>query len=353
MSSRLPRTQGACWPLRSGQSGLHPITCGAVEESITFTPLTFWRTPCVPVTPPFNRFNHSVLLALSYCAGHHRRCSRHGKRPGRRGGERRDGDRHQHRQERRHPHCSRTTAEHTSPLICPSANTRSRVDSPGFQKLTKEPITVNVNDKLTYDFTLTPGTAQQVVNVSGDQQQVQLEDATAQGLISGTQIRELSINNRNYEQLIALTPGVTSGVADQIFVGVSNPAGTSNQINFSINGGRPTQNNFTVDGADNVDRGANLTLLTYPSVDAISEFKVLRGQYNAEYGRSSSGQINVITRSGESRFHGSLYEFFRNDVLNANSYFDKHFASPADIRSPRKAALQRLRRHLWRPRLHP
>jgi len=89
-------------------------------------------------------------------------------------------------------------------------------------------------------------------------------------------------------------------------------------------GARPTQNNWSVDGADNVDRGANLTLLTYPSVDSIEEFRVVRGQYDAEYGRSSSGQINVITRSGTSAFHGSLYEFLRNDVLNANSFFNNH-----------------------------
>jgi hypothetical protein len=133
----------------------------------------------------------------------------------------------------------------------------------------------------------------------------------------------LAINTRNYEQLVALTPGVTTGLAsDQLYVGVTSPTGLSNQINFSVNGGRPTQNNWSVDGADNVDRGANLTLLTYPSVDSIEEFRVVRGQFDAEYGRSSSGQINVITRSGTSQFHGSLYEFFRNDVLNANNFFN-------------------------------
>src|SRR5437667_12549767 len=93
-------------------------------------------------------------------------------------------------------------------------------------------------------------------------------------------------------------------------------------MQLSKNGGLSNQNNVSVDGADNVDRGANLTLLSYPSVDSIEEFRVVRGQYDAEYGRSSSGQINVITRSGTSAFHGGLYEFFRNDVLNANSFFN-------------------------------
>src|SRR6266404_4840093 len=85
---------------------------------------------------------------------------------------------------------------------------------------------------------------------------------------------------------------------------------------------------WSADGADNVDRGANLTLLSYPSVDSIEEFRVIRGQYDAEYGRSSSGQINVITRSGSSSFHGDVYEFFRNDVFNANSFFNNRGSVP-------------------------
>ena len=122
---------------------------------------------------------------------------------------------------------------------------------------------------------------------------------------------------------MSLVPGVSTNLAsDQLFIGVSNPVGTSNQINFSINGNRPTQNNWSIDGADNVDRGANLTLLSYPSIDSISEFNVLRSNYLPEHGRSSGGEINVITRSGTSQFHGDAYEFFRNDDLNANNFFN-------------------------------
>jgi hypothetical protein len=112
--------------------------------------------------------------------------------------------------------------------------------------------------------------------------------------MTGTEIRELGNVTRNYEQLVALQPGIASSLAsDQLFIGVSNPVGTSNQINFSINGNRPTQNNWTIDGADNVDRGANLTLLAYPSIDSIAEFNVLRSSYLPEHGRSSAGEITV------------------------------------------------------------
>src|SRR6185437_9574951 len=81
--------------------------------------------------------------------------------------------------------------------------------------------------------------------------------------------------------------------------------------------------NYMVDGADNVDRGSNLTLLAFPNADAIEEFKVYRGQYDPELGRAGSGQVNVVTRSGTSQLHGNAYEFARNDFMNANTFFNK------------------------------
>ncbi len=89
---------------------------------------------------------------------------------------------------------------------------------------------------------------------------------------------------------------------------------------FSVNGGRTTSNGWTIDGADNLDRGANLTLYTYPSPDAIAEFKTLRGQYSAQFGRNASGQIDVVTKSGTNSVHGSAYEYLRNDYFDANGY---------------------------------
>ena len=115
------------------------------------------------------------------------------------------------------------------------------------------------------------GDVQQEVTVDSSPVQVELQTSAAQALISGTQIRELALNTRNYEQLVRLMPGVVfTGVGDQVYLGVSNLfSGASNQVAFAMNGGRTSQNNWTIDGGDNVDRGANLTLLNYPSVDAI------------------------------------------------------------------------------------
>src|SRR5580704_127206 len=199
-----------------------------------------------------------------------------------------------------------------------------KVTAGGFRSEEVSGLVLHANDALTVNRQLAVGSTDQEVTITADAVQLNFENGTSQGLINGTQIRELVLNNRNYEQLLQLQPGVAYGGAnDQLYIGVSIPAGTSNQVAFSINGQRSTGNNWTIDGADNLDRGANLTLLAYPSVDAIAEVKTLRGTYTAEFGRSASGAVNVITRSGTNAFHGTAYEFFRNDVFNANNYFNK------------------------------
>ncbi len=206
--------------------------------------------------------------------------------------------------------------------LLPIGRYRIEIEAKGFKKTTLTDILLNVNDKLTFPVSLQLGNVAETVTVQESPVEVQLQSAEQSTTITGTQIRNLTLNNRNYEQLVTLMPGVSSTAADQIYVGVSSPSGESNQVNFSINGSRPTQNAWTVDGADNLDRGANLTLLNYPSVDAIDEFKVLRSDYSAEFGRAGGGQINVVTKSGTSQFHGDAYEFNRNNDYSANSFLN-------------------------------
>ena len=222
-----------------------------------------------------------------------------------------------------------TTGEYTAPLL-PLGRYSIGAEAKGFKKAVQENVQLNVNDKLTINFNLQVGEVQQEVTVEGSSTQVELQSAAAQNLISGTQVRELALNTRNYEQLVRLMPGVVfTGIGDQTYLGVSNPfSGASNQVSFAMNGGRTSQNNWTIDGADNVDRGANLTLLNYPSVDAIAEFNVLRSQYSAEFGRDAGGAVNVITKSGTNDLHGDAYEFFRNDKLAANNFFNNAGSVP-------------------------
>src|SRR5205085_6487359 len=109
---------------------------------------------------------------------------------------------------------------------------------------------------------------------------------------------------------------------EQLYVGSLAPSSLANTMPFSVNGQRNSANNWTVDGADNVDRGSNLTLLAFPSIDAIEQFKVERSLYTADSGRAGGGQINVVTRSGTNQFHGSLYEFVRNNYFAANNWIN-------------------------------
>ena len=207
----------------------------------------------------------------------------------------------------------------------PVGNYSLKVTDAGFKDESVTSIILHVNDALTFNPAMHPGAPGETVSVTADEIQVNLEDSTTAGLIEGTQVRQLVLNNRNYEQLVALQPGVSyGGATDQLYIGAQAPNGTTTVVSYSVNGQRNSANNWTIDGADNVDRGSNLTLLAYPSVDAIAEFKTLRGTYSAAFGRSASSQINVVTRSGTNQIHGSAYEFFRNDYLNANSWGDKN-----------------------------
>lgn len=226
--------------------------------------------------------------------------------------------------------------EFSAPLL-PVALYDITVEAANFKKHV-ERVKLDVNARRTVDVSLQAGNVSEVVTVTSDLLQVNTQSATASSVISGPQVRELSLNNRNWAQLVLLSPGVSSNLQDQIYVGTTNPNGVSNALQIAVNGVRPNSNTYTVDGADTTDRGANLTVQTYPSVDSIQEFSLLRSLYPAESGRSSGGQVNVITKNGTSKFHGDVYEFWRNNILNANAYLtnrDKPLGVDANGKSRR------------------
>lgn len=210
---------------------------------------------------------------------------------------------------------------YSAPLL-PLGTYSVTVEVNGFKKATQTGIVLNVNAKATVDFKLEVGELSQEVTVAAEATQVELQSSQQSGLISGTMVRELALNNRHFAQLLALQPGVVSNTADSMYVGTTNPSGGNNLVAFSVNGQRQSANNWTVDGADILDRGSNLTIINYPSVDAIEEMKVVRSAYSSEFGRAAGGQVNVVTKSGTNEFHGGAYEFFRNDKLNANNFFN-------------------------------
>jgi len=209
--------------------------------------------------------------------------------------------------------------------LLPIGHYSVKVTSTGFKELNQTGIVLHAGDKVTLTLALRVGANTEQVTVQADQVQVQLQSSASEGLVTGQEIRELSINNRNFLGLLNILPGVTNtSPTDELTIGSANPTNlAATSLTFSLNGGRTTGNNFLLDGSDNIDRGANNTLINTPSVDAVSEFKAINGVYSAEFGRNASSQINVITRSGDSQFHAAAYEFFRNDVLAANNAYNK------------------------------
>jgi hypothetical protein len=203
------------------------------------------------------------------------------------------------------------------------------VEAPSFKKHVESGVQVNVGKRRQLDIALEVGNVEEVVTVEAAPLAVELTNASSSTVISGEQARELSLNNRNWVQLITLAPGVSNDLADQVYVGTTNPAGQANTMNISVNGARSAQNTYTVDGADVTDRGSNITIQAYPSVDSIAEFNVQRSLFPAETGRSGGGQINVVTRSGGEEFHGTFYEFLRNEKLNANDFISNRSTAPA------------------------
>lgn len=199
------------------------------------------------------------------------------------------------------------------------------VKQAGFQTYVAQNVVLQVAQKREVDAALKTGQVTETVTVQETATPIQTSTAAESGTITGTQVRNLELNNRNFEQLVLLQPGVTNGLPDQVGFGLSN------STTISVNGARVTSNNWTVDGADINDSGSNGTLLNVPSIDAIQEFTLERSMYDAQYGRSGGGQVLVATKSGTSEFHGDAYEFVRNDFFNANDFFSNSTGTPRAI----------------------
>jgi hypothetical protein len=188
------------------------------------------------------------------------------------------------------------------------------ITAKGFETFKGKNIVLNVAEKHAFNAQLTPGSTSTTITVEDNPVQVDTETSAQAGTISGVQVRELEINSRNFEQLLTLQPGVVNQLGDE-----PNAGG----IAMSVNGARLNANNWTVDGADINDSGSNATVVNQPSMEAIQEITLQRGNYDAGFGRSGGGQILVATRSGTSSFHGEGYEFVRTTDFDANDWINK------------------------------
>jgi len=190
------------------------------------------------------------------------------------------------------------------------------ITAKGFKTFKGNGVILRVAQKARVDATLAVGDIGTEIVVQGEQlNQVETQTSELAGTVTGRQMTQLELNGRNYTQLLSLTPGATNQS------GNDEPTGGLDSVVYSVNGGRTEYNNWEVDGGNNMDDGSNTTLLTFPSVDAIAEVRVLSSNYGAQYGRNSSGTVEVETKSGTRSFHGVAYEFVRNQAFNARNYF--------------------------------
>jgi hypothetical protein len=200
-----------------------------------------------------------------------------------------------------------------------------RVELSGFAPAERTGYNLVADGKITADFVLQPGTSTQTVVVTAAAGEgVNTVSSELSRVVDTEQVQNLALNGRNYMQLASLIPGAALLDEDQLALTTS-----LSVTNQSINGNRGNTNNLMVDGAFNVDAGSNGSQISSVGVDFIREVNIKTSNFSAEYGRQSGAAVNVITRSGTNQFHGAVFEFFRNDALDARNFF-----------SPRKAKLR-------------
>ena len=192
----------------------------------------------------------------------------------------------------------------------------------GFKKTVAEAVDLHVAENKVVNLDLQVGQVSEVVNVSSDAAPVETRSGGLGSLISEKQVTELPLNGRNYAQLALMVPGV-SPVTQAGAGGAFGTAGTGldSHVDMSVNGNQSNANMWTVDGVNNMDVGSNATLLIFPSIDSIQEFRVERNSFSAEYGQAQGAVINLITKGGSNQFHGGAFEFYRSDKLNATDFF--------------------------------
>jgi hypothetical protein len=192
----------------------------------------------------------------------------------------------------------------------------------GFKKTVSTGVELHVNENKTVNLELQVGAVTETVTVTSESAPVELRSGEVSSLISEKQVTELPLNGRNYAQLALMVPGV-SPVTQAGAGGAFGTRGTGLNagVDMSVNGNQSNSNLWTVDGVNNMDVGSNRTLLVFPSVDSIQEFRVERNSFSAEFGQAQGAVVNLITKGGSNDFHGAAFEFFRNDALNANNLF--------------------------------
>jgi hypothetical protein len=222
---------------------------------------------------------------------------------------------------------SDSVGEYTVPQI-PTGNYTVSGELTGFKTVSLANVPVGVDQKVRIDMKLEPGQMSEAITVQAESPLVQTSSSELGTTVSGKTIESLPLNGRNFVSLTRTVPGITRGVG----AGGGNIDGAGSlawraSASFSANGQRPRDNNYMLDGVDNNETWLQ-TVVIFPSVDALDEFKLQTSTYSAEFGRSMGGVVNIQIKSGSNEFHGNAFEFLRNDALDANNWFNNRANKP-------------------------
>jgi Carboxypeptidase regulatory-like domain/TonB dependent receptor len=214
---------------------------------------------------------------------------------------------------------------YTFPVL-PVGRYELRIGASGFHPYQRTAIVLDANAALTLDALLNVGGDQQTISVTDNALHIETSSTQLGQVITGRQMTAVPLDGRSYTDLLSLQPGVapttaiTSTTIQDVGATVLNPSGTLNPGNLSVNGQRETANYFSVNGSD-AEEDVNAGTAIIPNLDAIAEFRIVTGDFDAEYGEYSGGQISVVTKSGTNTLHGNAFDFLRNTDLDARNYF--------------------------------
>ena len=220
---------------------------------------------------------------------------------------------------------------YTVPLLLPGSY-RVEFTGTGFKKSVKSALQISVTETTRLDVQLEVGSVQEQVTVTSQAELLQTESSALGRVVDSTGISNLPLVTRNFTQIATLSPGVSAGVVrgDEQGRGTGGESGG----NFRSHGAFFRDNNFQLNGVQSNDLQASGSFsggIPVPNPDAIQEFKVQTGQFDATYGRNAGANINVVTKGGGNAFHGTAFEFLRNDALNANDFFRNRSGLPRGV----------------------
>lgn len=206
----------------------------------------------------------------------------------------------------------------------PTGQYKIDVKAPGFQEKVTEGLQIDPGQRRANNVTLAVGGQEQNITVTADAVQINTETSESGGTLSSKQIENLMVNGRDFQTMAIAIPGVSSAIA------ADGQTASQNSI-LIINGSGVETSTQTIDGVYNVNSGSMAGVNVRPTIEGISEFTVLKDSYSAKYGIAGSGQVIVETKSGSNTFHGALWDYLRNDALDANNYFTTNQALHQNI----------------------